>query len=181
MADPMLSAAEAAVWLMSDPADAALLPLVIDAATQALIDMMNGDPRTTDYEEWRNGTGGASQPLNRAPVQRVRKVLLDGVPLDMADITWDDCILYRKAGFPRGNRNLKVFYSAGYDDLPPPVRQACLYTVKAMWLARRVDQNATGESFAGVLSQSFWQTGPGTVPPAARDLCRNYIARFFTA
>lgn len=181
MADPFLSVAEASAWLMSDPVDDALLPLAIDAATQALIDVMNGDPRTNDYVEWRNGTGGYAQPLNRAPIQRVRKVLLNGVALDMTQITWDDYIIYRAAGFPRAPRNLQVFYTAGYDDTPPPIRQACLYTLKAMWLARRVDQNATGESFAGVLSQSFWQTGAGTVPPSARDLVRNYITRFQTA
>lgn len=182
MADPFLTRKESAAWLGIDPTDTeglALLPGLISAVTQALIDVMNGDPRTTEYSEWRNGTGAVALPVRYNPISSVTKVLIDGKPTDPAEVTWDDVLVYRRGYWPRGKSNIRITYQAGLDDLPAAVRQAALFTLKAMYEAREVSMNATGESFNGVLNQQFWQTGPGSVPPAAMMLLKNYINRFF--
>ena len=79
--------------------------------------------------------------------------------------------------FPPGIKNVTVSYAAGYATIPGSIQRATLYTLAAMWAASDVDHNASGESYNGVLSQNFWPSGPGAVPPQAIRLLNAYTKK----
>ena len=144
---------------------------IMAAATDALIDVMNRDPRVNDYADTLNGTGVDALPVRHYPIQAVASVTVAGTALDLDQFAWDDYTVRRLHGaFPRGFRNVVVAYTAGLDPTPRSLKEAYLITVKAMWMARAVNPNSTGESWAGVSSEAWYPTGAGAVPPAARSL-----------
>jgi hypothetical protein len=170
-----LSLADAKRWLDIDPAEDSrddILQALIDAATDSAIQVMQRDPTSQSRDVVVSGFGGPTLPMNHYPIQSVESVTIcpetGALPLDPATYTFDDnVIILRRGGFPLGRRNIGVSFTAGEPVFPPSITLAMRYTVKAMWDARKIDMNATGESFEGVGSSSFWPTGPGSVPPQA--------------
>lgn len=166
-----------------------LLTAVNTTAAQALVDVMNGDPRLTSVVEFYSGGSSNLIVVNNAPIVAVTDVTLifQRAPaqqrtLDQDDFFWDDNAVYWRSGlFPRGQRNVRVSYSGGLgDDSISAIQQAAMFTAKAIWESQNSSMNVSSESFGGVISQSYWATGPGAVPPQARMLVTNYIRRFKT-
>ncbi len=160
---------------VTDASEDIILGWMAIAAQEAIISYLNTDPRMIEVTEYLNGNFANRLSPNRTPISLVSSINIDGCAINPTDFYWDDHLVYlRWRYFPKGYRNVQVVYTAGFDQLPTPIKLATLMTAKAMWSGRLADQNATGESFAGVMSQQFWGTGPGSIPPQAANLLNPY-------
>jgi len=168
-----------------------ILQLAVSSASDAVIQALNGDPRSFAATETYNGTGSEKLGVNRSPITAVTSISIYAgdfpyisnpstpIVVDLSNVYWTDYAVYWRAGkFTRGVKNVVINYTAGVDPTPNPIKMAALYTMKAMWNARFVDPNATSESYSGVMSQGFWSSGPGAVPPSAISLLNPYMNRF---
>ena len=179
MAD-LLTLADAKSFLeVTDNSSDEQLLSVIQAASSACCDYLDRDPVYDNRTETYNGANRAMIVTNQYPIVTVTAVLIDGVALDMNQIVWDERIVHRKSSiFPLGVKNITISYGAGLDKSPGAMTQAAKYTLKAMLDAAGVNMNATGQSIAGVLSESFWPDGAGAVPPQAKALLNRYARKF---
>jgi hypothetical protein len=57
--------------------------------------------------------------------------------------------LYRMQGWPRGTRNVRVSYNAGYSTIPDAIQQAVSEVTRAAYLSFRLDPNMQSESLGG--------------------------------
>ncbi len=156
------------------------LSTAINASTDMILDFLNRDPRATDYVERVDGRGSCELLVNQYPITAVYSVAIDGQPpLTPDQIDYDDLFIWMipRRPFPRGRKNVTVVYNAGLDPLPGTLQRAAIYTVRALLTSKKVDLNSTGESWAGVTSQTWNPGGPGVVPVAAQTLLRNYQRR----
>ena len=156
---------------------------LVTSANQSVIDYLNNDPRSQQWTELLNGNGDTVLALNHAPITGLTSITIDQVyAVDITQVIVDRWSLIWNYGcFRYGRKNIQVVYTAGYAASSPQmsaIQTGVLMTVKALIGAMDVDMNATGESYAGILSQSFWPTGPGAIPPAARGLLEPYVNHF---
>ena len=165
-------------WLgVDDTAQDAVLGRLITVASTAIQNSLNRPslaPKT--YAERLDGTGTGTVPVTNYPIISVTSLLVDGVPIPVADgplgagFRWDNhCIFLNGRGqrFPYGRGLIDVVYTAG-QPIPPDVEQACLLTVQAMWSSMDIDPNLASESSGGG-SFSYRET-PGAIPAAAKAL-----------
>jgi hypothetical protein len=106
------------------------------------------------------------------------------ITVDVTTLNFDDNSIFYTNGyrFPRGKKNLTVNFTSGYaltattglQTMPNSIVQATLYTVSAFFTALGKEMNATSESYSGVLSQGFFPTGVGGLPPAAKVFLEPY-------
>ena len=179
-----VDAANAAIGTttLDDPTFAA----IVGAANQAVMDYLNNDPRSQVWTETLNGNGDAVLALNHTPITGLTSIVIDQTyTVDITQVIVDRwSLIWNNGCFNYGRKNIQVTYTAGWADgssQMSAIQLAVLMTVKAMVSAMDVDPNATGESFAGILSQNFWPTGPGAVPPAARGYLENYVNHFIVS
>jgi hypothetical protein len=178
----ILTQTDVSGWLNLDGTeDPDQVTAAIETATDAVIDELGWDPRQQVYTEIRDSVGSTTLVVGNQLITGVSAINLmypgqPPVPFDIQGVTWDPKapIIYNLCRFPRGRQLVQVIYTAGYPTLPNPILQATRYTIKAMLDGSGVDFNATGESYSGVLSQTFWQQGPATCPPSAVRLLRFY-------
>lgn len=162
---------------VTDSTRDAVLTAANSAATAMIIDFCNRDPRAADFVERADGRGSATILVNQYPINSVASVTIDGTAVPSDQIDYDENLIWLKCRIPRGRRNVTVSYNAGLNPLPAAFTQAALYTARAILTARKIDLNASGESWADVTSQS-WATAPGTVPVSAQVLLAPYVRRF---
>lgn len=173
----LVSIADAKTWLnITDDNCDAILAIVVPNASDAVIEYLGYNPQSSTETEFYNGTGTDSIAVNRVPITEVDEVKVSGLVVPYERIIFGRAVIYRTDGVPfmRGRKNVEVTYTAGYQSLPGGIVQGVLLTVAAMYNSRTIDPNITGESVVGVYSAGFWPTGPGTIPPAARDLLSSY-------
>lgn len=190
---------------VTDTSADAQLAMLNGAATSLMIDWMNRDPRADDFKERANGLGSGKLLVNQYPIIAVASIAITRAgfrsdtragfgsdkpaafgqtlqPELLVPSQWDfdDNLIWRTdgGGFPRGSRNVTVAYTAGLDPVPKSLALAATYTVRALLTARKVDLNSSGESWAGVSSQTWSAGGPGTVPVAAQTILGNYARRW---
>ena len=179
--DGLLTLTQVKAWLqIENDDDDQTLTDIIDSATSSLVQLMQTDPRSMTVTERVSGMGAASVIPDRRPISAVSAVAIDGASIDALLWDFDDDAIWLKRGiFPRGRRNVTITYTAGYpDSLLGPVFQAARYTVKAFWEARAASMNVSSESFAGVVSQGYWPSGPGAIPPQAVPLVSSFTRLF---
>lgn len=175
-------------WLqINDNSQDILVMGLLNASTQAIINYLHRDPRQGTYIEYYNGTQSNQILVNNYPISNVISIAISpyaGSPtsniINPSYIFWDDDIIYRGDSiFPRGNKNIGINYTAGlFDPNLDSIYLAARYIVKAFWAAMSSDMNVSSESFSGVLSQSYWQTGPGSIPPQAKLLLEPFVSRW---
>jgi hypothetical protein len=179
----IITLAQAQSWLQLDGTESEdVVDAAVQAATDAVIDWLQWDPRLLGRVEQLDGTCGYELPVNYAPITAVSAINLINpapcppCPMDMTTVSWDPVrpLIFSSCGFPGGIANVQVYYTAGYAQLPSPITQGVLYTISAMIAGSGVDFNATGEAFAGVIAQNWQPGGPATVPLAAQTLLRRY-------
>lgn len=178
---------DAQAWVGPSVDDAGVFEGCVNAANAAVIGFLCYDPESQLWAERLNGNWSSILPVNHAPITAltsVEQLLTPGnwLTLDITQLDFDPhSIISYGCRFARGVRNLRATYTAGYLPTDPQwqaMQQAGYMTCSAMWSGRQVDQNATGENFSGVLSQQFWPTGPGAIPPQARSLLQPYKSYF---
>jgi hypothetical protein len=184
----IITADEAKIWLGSPPIDNdAAFTNTVNAANSAVTAVLQWDPTSQLRTEYYSGRGGPALTPNAAPITGLTSISIflgvnsAALPVDVTQCIIDRWqIIWRGGAFPVGQKNITLVYTAGY--LPTSaemqaIRQATFQTMKAMWVGRGADQNASSESFPGVLSQGFWAGGPGQVPPQARALLSPYCLK----
>ncbi len=134
--------------------------------------------------EWHNGDGWARLWLRRAPVTSLTSVEVNGSAQDVDDFTvnertgelvWGTSGDYRHGNpFPRGRRNIKVIYVAGYASVPTPVKEATVQVVKQLADAAAVSGVYQSESI-GDYSYSLAQGTVDSLPPMAAVLLAPYV------
>ena len=110
--------------------------------------------------------------------------------VDITTASFDGGFIYSLLGhkFPRGKRNITIVFTSGYaltpengvPNLPSSITQATLFATKAVFTALGKELNAANESYAGVLAQSFFSSGPGALPPAAKTYLAPYQTKMFS-
>lgn len=140
--------------------------------------------------EFHDGRNQSRIWLAVRPVRQVAEVLVNANPLDNADgLAWtfapESGCLVRGPGlvdprfapwFPAGFRNVRVTYSAGYQDfeLPAEVRRASILTIQALRAAAARSGAYRSESI-GAYSYTVNDDELGRiVPPVARGLLSRY-------
>lgn len=181
----LFSLADAKAWIGIDPSDTTrdvILTSLVNAASEACVKVMGRDPLRRTHTETVSGKGGPALPVNNFPISSVSSVTINsrygGTPMPSTQYTWDDNCIYHLGGvFPFAIRNVDLIYIAGLYPCPEPITLAAKYTCKGMWDARLIDMNSTGENWSEVGGSSFWPTGPGAVPPQARQYLDLYASR----
>jgi hypothetical protein len=180
---PLLGIPDVQAWLNLDGTENEdALEAAVQGASDAVINALGWDPRIQTYTETVDAKGGNALKVRNGYISAVISInFLPGAgappaPMDMTLITWDDRapVIYGAAGFYRGRRNYQVVYNSGFVGVPSPILLATRYTIKAMLDGAGADFNATGESYAGVLSRTWNAGGPAVVPPSALSLLVKY-------
>jgi hypothetical protein len=179
---PIVTVDQAGAWMqLPNPEDDDLLEQAVIAGNAAFASWLGWDPRAMRTVELVDVTGGKSVRVHRKKITAVNALTFmppgcAPVPLNLNFVSWDPRVplITNACGMPRSRNSLQCDYQAGYDTLPNDLIQCFLWTIKAHYDASGVDQNATGESFSGVLSQTFHAAGAGFVPPAAMSSGARY-------
>lgn len=185
-----ISGNDVQAWLGSDKIDLTSADSLAQVASDVLRDYLERDLELQSSISEVYDTNGTNYVLlNFWPVRSITSVLLNSQTIQHAAPNQQgylmDSFNPRKLKFalmgslPRGEQNLSISYSAGYDvtqpagsatGLPGTVYQALKLTAAAIFNSQAADPNLASESTAGVFSGSFYPTGVGAVPPGARTL-----------
>ncbi len=177
---------------ISDASQDALLGLLIDQASAAIVDHCGRPFARETYKETVPGYGSNRLMLSRTPIISVASVVADSeVIVDYLIENPDAGILYRKVGwrwtpplgwnityYPVAGQEELLFavtYTAGYvlpgdtgtPRLPQAVERACIETVKCWFLGRDRDPALASERFGDLQSNYIQIEG---LPPIAERL-----------
>jgi hypothetical protein len=141
------------------------------------------------YDETYDGSGTARIWLRQKPVVAVSAVYINGDALDNTFLSaWsfdrDTGELARGDGqdderfapwFPRGRRNIRVVYAAGYLTVPRTVQRAVIFTVQYLW-QRGVRNGLYKSESIGKYSYELVEPLPGQLLPGyMMQLLNNYV------
>ncbi|MDO5686757.1 MAG: phage gp6-like head-tail connector protein [Neisseria sp.] len=149
------------------------LQAALNGAISAAAAFIGADIALQEYAEQYDGNGKDRLVLRQYPVHQVLSVEIDGKP----DAAWrnDDWLLMAQgAAFPRGVRNIKVRYTAGYDPIPDDIQAACIMIAQAR-LNDFENKGIQSKSLAGeTITYSNFTQSRG-IPPAALAILQNYV------
>jgi hypothetical protein len=168
-----------------------------DPSTQTRTELLSGYNTSSLYPRASGKvapiTGLTSITINPAltqcaePWPNVGLNIAAPITVDMSTVSFEAGMIYYTNGriFPRGKKNITVVYTSGYaltpttgiPNLPSSISLAVLYTVKAFYTTLGKEMNAASESYSGVMSQSFFSSGAGAIPPAAQLLLKPYLPK----
>lgn len=113
--------------------------------------------RGADIVQVFNGEGSRLIPLPSFPITAVSSVVVEGIAWPLAPNTHSPGYMFDErflisplVGFPRGFKNVRVTYRAGYTlaTLPATLKQACIELVD-LRLQERKRQGVTGRTVGG--------------------------------
>lgn len=177
-AQDLVSLSQAKSFLrITDSSQDTEISFLISSASLAIANYLQRDLPSAVRSETRDGNGKQLMMLLNFPITAVSSVLINGVSIpastgfNTSGYYYDKDTLYlRGYYFQKGQQNIQISYTAGLATVPPPVQQACLYTLKGMYDAQDVDQNITSESVPGAYSASYNTDGIGDIPSGAANL-----------
>ena len=178
MAD-LTTLANVKAWMALPPEntdDDALLNRLVKSASEFIQTWLNRSFASQDYNEARDGTGGARMMFADYPVTAVSSVVVDGlaIPASPDEIQpgyYFDKTSIMLAGyvFGRGMNNVKMTYTAGYAATPPEIEQACIEMISLRYKERdRIGHQS--KSLAGETVTFFIKDMPDSV----RTILNNY-------
>lgn len=113
---------------------------------------------SANYTEYYDGDGSRALVLRHFPVTGITSIHVDNARetynattlVDSDDYTYDSDsgIVTFDARLARGNKNVRVVYTAGYATVPADIALACVLWVAHLW-NRRKSQGATSEGMGG--------------------------------
>lgn len=129
---------------ITDATDDALLDRLILSASSVIKARLSRNLLTATYNEVRDGTGTASLFVRNAPITAVSMVRINGREIsprgavNSLGYTFSEHCVRLSGGlvFERGHSNIEIDYTAGYDELPEAIRQACIEVVVLRYKAR---------------------------------------------
>lgn len=183
----IIAVTESQTWLGNPPIDdATTFSNMVNATNQSVAAFLGRDPTSQMFTELYSGNGGQTIIPRHFPVTALTSITVvtpgwsayTQTAIDVTQVVIDrDELVWPFGCFPRGVKNVQVVYTAGYlstDAEMQQIRSAAFITLKAMWTGRGADQNSSSQSFSGVMSQSFWSNGPGSMPPQAQAILLPY-------
>lgn len=151
--------------------DALLTSLIAELPAIVKALLLGRELEAADYVEQYDGDGRDCLILNQRPINSVDEVKFDanwgfgeGIPaVDAGDLFAEPGagLLYIKGTcFPRGRRNVRVTYNAGFETIPGDIERAANITVadwytRAKQLASGQSQNELASESAGERSDSY--------------------------
>jgi len=141
MSDPYAELSDLKAWLnINDNVnnDDAVLTNLLSAATGLIIRYLGWDLTTQAYTQTFNGNGRDRVMLSNYPITAVSSVTIDGVAIPVAGpyggsnflpqgYSFDENTVYlRGYWFRKDIQNVTISYTAGYEEIPFEVSQACL-------------------------------------------------------
>lgn len=161
-----------------------LLQALITAASAYVVSFCGRDFGSTVQTEYYNGTGNSRQMLRKTPVTAVSDVVVNGQTWIAAEwpqsgFAFDELGLIATGAFndnffPRGTRNVKVTYTAGYAAVPADLSQAVNEMVADKY-ARRAN---IGISARQIAQETITYTS-GDVPKSAASVLSFYQSAAF--
>lgn len=178
----LLTTLDRAKPLMGIPTDDtsqdAELSLLIPVASAAIEAHCRRKFGRSDYVETVDRVEGGYLLLRNYPINSVTQVLLNGAD-EVVDFETNSDIgsLFRKQGWPRTERTIKVNYSAGYvlpggagpSDLPPQLEFACVLFIKHLQREPGVQSERVGD-----ISVAY-SAGEAEMPAAVKALIAPFI------
>jgi len=124
-------------------ADDILFNRLIRAASDFIRTYIGRDITDEDYNERLNGNGSDRMVMRNYPIISVRTLAIDGVSIPAAKnfresgYLFDaDTIYLVGYRFTRGVQNVVISYSAGYEEVPFGIEQACIDLVSLKYRER---------------------------------------------
>ena len=177
----IVALADAQAWMANtDDSPGPLLQTVVSAASDLAIAYLQWNPVVQTLTEYYSGKGSGELIVNRKGIQSVAWLAwLDASgnanPMDLTAIWTDGATIgSRYQRFPLGRKNIAITYTAGLSPMPGGITLAVQQTISAIWRSMNSDQHTPGENYAGVIATSYWQTGPGALPPQAVNNLKPY-------
>jgi hypothetical protein len=139
----------AALKLMGlETEDENVLQHLIFAASDFIEGYLHRHPWSNQYAGTMDGDGTAVLYPKEAngwrlkPITALTSLVVSDMVIDVADP--DECLLYGEKGYVRllhtcfiqGYANVEITLSAGYAEIPPSIRQACIELVGLKWMVR---------------------------------------------
>lgn len=137
------------------------------------------------YTEVRNGTASKYLALRNGPIHAITD--LQGNSRPITDYTQlEDGMLFHSYGWPRGDYNIAVTYTGGYDlpnddpgatksNLPTTLEMACLMLAKMMYTGQ---WGKDSERIDGEYSVTYSKAErPEELPPVIQSLCSRHVWR----
>lgn len=164
-----LAAAKDWLKLGSTAAGDSVISRLISAASEAVQKRLGYDIASQQYTETRNGNGKLVMPFRVAPVSAVASLTIDGVmiparttPTGSGYVFDDDYVLLAGYCFTRGQQNVGIVYTAGYDATPADLEQAVLEIV-VLKFKERDRIGVSSETLAGQTISFFRNVSSDTM------------------
>lgn len=162
----LVTLAQAEQWLGVSSDTNGVIAAIISAVSTSIQQYVSYNFASQDYDRSFDGLGTEHLMLPDRPVTAISLVQIDGHTIPAASgSSWkgyvfsDRRISLRGYKFIRGSQNVRIQYTAGYDQIPADVQTATLMWVKAIYDAK--DYGANVESYeAGDTKVAFTQSTP---------------------
>jgi len=149
----------------SDEGQDALFDQLLAYASERIESHCGRKFKSEEITEDRDGTGTREMVLSRRPVTELAEVCEDadrefGEKTKLPEL---DLVLYPDAGvvarqgavFPRGDRNVRVVYTAGYGTIPDDLAAACVKLAAAWYAHARTGGDGVGRESLGDYSVEY--------------------------
>jgi hypothetical protein len=132
------------------------LGMLIAAASQAIEERCRRTFRKQEHTEIYDGVTGRRLLLRNYPIHAASVQTAAGVPLTGFQIMQEEGMLFRREGWPCGERSIIVSYTAGYvlpgdateenpRTIPEALEYACILMIKHMQREPGVQQERVGD------------------------------------
>jgi hypothetical protein len=128
---------------LSVDTDKGLLERLITAASSFIQTIVNRDITKQIYTEKYNGNGHAKLPLSSFPITAISSLSVDGIAVPLssdgiqAGYIFSETMVYLIGyTFTKGFQNVAISYTAGYENVPYDIEQACIDLVALKYKER---------------------------------------------
>lgn len=153
---------------LDDTSEDITIKSLLIAASVAIETEMNRSYKKAQYTESIDGPGTQFIRLRNYPVHSVGSLVIDGQQQDSMsyEIEAERGLLFKRAGWPRGSRRVKVEYEAGYilpsdnpndpvSDLPENIKLACVMLAQILMRTPGIKSERVGDISVTYDEQSF--------------------------
>ncbi|NBI30779.1 phage gp6-like head-tail connector protein [Chengkuizengella sp. YPA3-1-1] len=128
-----------------------------------------------EYIEKHSGTDWDHLFTKNYPITNVDYVKMTEEEVNDYEIMPEEGILFRDSCWERGQRNIEIKYTAGYEDnIPKSLEQACLFLAKVIYTE---EWGKASERIGNQYSVTFIQGESNDLPPVVLALIGPYIGR----
>lgn len=133
-----------APWLnVTSDAEKAILSQLITSYSTWIQSWLSRNIPEQDYQDTFDGTGSNRLFMPQWPITYVSSVAIDGVSIPQAESATasgfrfsDTAIVLNGYKFSRGDANVQIDYTAGYDPIPADLSRACVDMVAIHYRAK---------------------------------------------